>query len=101
MGSVKSLDKIEGAYNEVESEDSVMVFEKGNLGYFLSFVFIGALLGSALGALIAKMVPALSLIKENLTGPVGFNLEILSFSLRLNISAVLGIVAGVFLFKKA
>lgn len=77
-----------------------MTFERGNTGYFLAFLVIGAILGSALGTLLAKLVPALSIIRTSLTGPVGFNLEIISFSVSLNLSAIIGLVIGFFLFRK-
>ncbi len=77
-----------------------MTFERGNTGYFLAFLVIGAILGSALGTLLAKLVPALSIIRMSLTGPVGFNLEIISFSVSLNLSAIIGLVIGFILFRK-
>ncbi len=77
-----------------------MTFERGNLGYFIAFILIGAILGSSVGTLLARIFPALSLIKESLTGPVGFNLEIVSFSIKLNLSAIIGLVLGFILFWK-
>ncbi len=61
-----------------------MTFERGNIGYLIAFILVGAILGSAVGELAAKLIPALSILRENLTSPIGFNLEIISFSLRLN-----------------
>ena len=77
-----------------------MTFEKGNFGYLLAFMIVGGILGSAVGTLLAKIFPVLSFIKTNLTGPLGFNLEIISFSLRLNLSAILGLTAGIIIFKR-
>jgi hypothetical protein len=77
-----------------------MTFERGNLGYFIAFILIGAILGSSVGTLLARIFPALSLIKESLTGPMGINLEIVSFSIKLNLSAIIGLLLGFVLFWK-
>jgi len=77
-----------------------MTFERAHIGYFIAFMIIGAILGSALGTLLAGMFPSLSVINKNLTGPIGFSLEIISFSIRLNLSAVIGLVAGIIVFRK-
>jgi hypothetical protein len=77
-----------------------MTFEKGNSFYFLAFILIGAILGEALGALIVRLMPGLSLITRSLTGPVGFNLEVVSFSIKLSLSSITGIVSGIIIFRK-
>ncbi|MDR3237313.1 MAG: hypothetical protein LBT84_02290 [Spirochaetia bacterium] len=77
-----------------------MNFEKSNIWYFLAFIIIGAILGSALGTLLVRIFPGLSVITVSLTGPVGFSLEIISFSLKINLSAIAGLLAGVVLFRK-
>jgi hypothetical protein len=77
-----------------------MTFERGNFGYFIAFILIGAILGSSVGTLLARIFPALSVIKDSLTGPLGFNLEIVSFSLKLNLSAIIGLIFGLVLFRK-
>ncbi|MCU0846711.1 MAG: hypothetical protein MUD12_02350 [Spirochaetes bacterium] len=77
-----------------------MTFDRANIGFFIAFALIGAILGSALGTLIARLVPALSIIKDSLTGPISLNLEIISFGLNLNLSAVLGLAAGILIFRK-
>lgn len=78
-----------------------MTFEKGNIGYLLSFIVVGGILGSAVGMLIAKIFPFLSILKDNLTAALGFDLEIIRVSIRLNAVAIAGIFIGIFLFKKA
>ena len=77
-----------------------MTFEKSNMGYFIAFMLIGALLGSALGTLLARFIPALSVIKESLTGPVGFNLEIIQFHIKINLAAIIGLLAGILIYRK-
>ncbi len=78
-----------------------MTFEKKNIGYFLAFLLIGGILGSAIGTFISNLIPVLDIIKKNLTVPIGFNLEIISFHITLNISAIIGIIIGVIIFRKA
>lgn len=77
-----------------------MTFDRASVWYFIAFLLTGAILGSALGALIVRIFPALSIITANLTGPVGFDLEIISFSLKINLSAILGLIGGFLLFRK-
>jgi len=77
-----------------------MVFERSNTGYFIAFVILGAVLGSALGNLIVKFIPALKEITTSLTGPIGFNLEIITFSIKLNFASIIGLILGVFIFRK-
>jgi len=77
-----------------------MVFERTNTGYFIAFIILGAVLGSALGNLIVKFIPALKEITTSLTGPIGFNLEIITFSIRLNFASIVGLILGIFIFRK-
>jgi len=84
----------------VSSDCCVMTFDKNNLGYLIAFMLVGAILGSAVGTLAAGFIPALSVIQKSLTGPVGFNLEIISFHIRMNLSAIIGLVIGVLIFRK-
>lgn len=77
-----------------------MTFAKGNLGFFLAFILIGGILGSALGSLASKFIPPFASINANLTGPLSLNLEIISFGVRLNLSSIVGIIAGFLIFRK-
>lgn len=77
-----------------------MIFERSNTGYFIAFMILGAVLGSALGTFIVKFIPQLSVITTSLTGPIGFNLEILSFSMKLNFASIAGLVLGIIIFRK-
>ena len=77
-----------------------MIFDRGNFGFFIAFILIGGILGSALGTFAAHALPALSFLKTSLTGSVGFNLEIIQFGLNLNLASIVGIVLGIVLFKK-
>ena len=77
-----------------------MTFEKSHTGYFIAFLFVGAILGSAIGRLFAGLIPSAGIIVKNLTGPIGVNLEVISFSIKLNLSAIIGSIAGFFIFRK-
>ena len=77
-----------------------MTFDRSNTWYFLAFLVIGAILGAALGTLLVRAVPALAVITQNLTGPIGFNLEVISFSMKINLSSIVGMVFGIILFRK-
>ena len=92
---VFNLDK-----NPVAGRYAHMTFERGNFGFFLAFIIIGGILGSALGTLASKALPVLAFLKQSLTGAIGFNLEILSFSLSLNLAAIIGIALGFILYRK-
>ncbi len=84
--------------NHREAEE--MTFDRSNTWYFVAFLLIGAVLGSALGTLLVRVFPGLAIITSSLTGPIGFNLEIISFSLKINLSAIVGLVFGAFVFRK-
>jgi len=77
-----------------------MVFERSNTGYFIAFIILGAVLGSAMGNLIVKFIPALREITTSLTGPIGFNLEIITFSIKLNFASIVGLILGIVIFRK-
>lgn len=77
-----------------------MLFERSNFAYFMAFIIIGAVLGSAAGALLVNFLPGLSFIQKSLTGPIGLNLEIISFNIKLNLSSIIGLVLGALIFRK-
>ncbi len=77
-----------------------MVFGKGNTGFFIAFSLIGAICGSALGNLAAGFLPQLKFLTTSLTGPIGLNLEIITFSIKLNLASILGLVAGIIIFRR-
>jgi hypothetical protein len=77
-----------------------MTFERSNITYLIAFMLIGAILGSALGTLLAGLVPELSIMQKSLTGPVGFSLEIISVTIKINLSSIIGLVIGLLIFRK-
>lgn len=77
-----------------------MTFDRGHLGFLIAFLIVGGVLGSAIGTFLASTFPLLVFLKHNLTGQIGFNLEIISFGMTLNIASVCGMVLGFFVFWK-
>jgi hypothetical protein len=79
-----------------------MVFARSNIGYLITFIILGAVLGSALGNLIVKIFPypAVKVITESLTEPIGFSLEIITFNIRLNFASIIGLIIGILIFRK-
>ena len=77
-----------------------MRFDRANLSFLVLFLLVGAILCSALGVLIVKLIPSLNIIPGNLIGPVGFDLDFISFSLTLNLSTIIGIILGFIVFRK-
>jgi len=77
-----------------------MVFGRGNTGFFIAFLLIGAICGSALGNLIVGFLPQLKFLNSNLTGPIGISLEIITFSIKLNLASIIGLIAGIFIFRR-
>jgi len=76
-----------------------MTFSRDHIGYFIGFVILGGILGIAIGSFLIKLAPSLAVINAPLTKPIGFDLELLSFYFRFNISVIVGMIAGILLFK--
>jgi len=70
-----------------------VVFGKGNLGFFIAFVLIGGILGTALGSLFASLVPALAVLKTNLVPNAAVDLVVMSVSFNINPLTIAGIKA--------
>ncbi len=82
---------------------------KKNIWAILLIIFLGALIGSALGELIAYLIPA-GVVKEFFLksavaqfGPATLNLVILTFTLgfsfKLNVIGIIGIIVAAYLLK--
>lgn len=79
---------------------SVMTFNKANSGYFIGFILIGAVLGQALGNLITAVLPSVEIISRILTEAVSADFGVIAFKVRLSISSIIGLIAGLFIFIK-
>ena len=86
--------------NLIKFMGEAMRIERQNFAFLVLFLLVGAILCSALGVLIVKLIPQASIITESLTGPIGFSLEIMSFGLSLNLCAIIGLILGFIVFKK-
>ncbi len=82
---------------------------KKNVWTIILIIFLGALIGSALGELIAYLIPA-GVVKEFFLkaavahfGPATLNLVILTFtigfSFKLNVIGIIGIMIAAYLLK--
>jgi len=81
-------------------EHLAVVFGKGNLGFFIAFVLIGGILGTALGSLFASLVPALAILKTNLVPNAAVDLVVMSVSFNINPLTIAGMCLGIFFFIK-
>jgi len=83
--------------------------KKKSLGYYLIVLFIGALIGSALGEVIAYILPD-GVVKQFFVksvsasvGPATLNIVImtftLGFSIKINIMSVIGILITAYLLR--
>jgi hypothetical protein len=77
-----------------------MTFDRSHMGFFIAFILVGAVFGSALGSLAVRYAPSLSVLQQSLTGPIGISLEIIDFHVRLNLSALIGMALGGLIFWK-
>ena len=77
-----------------------MHIEKSNLSFLILFLLLGAILCSALGFLIVKFIPQLNIITQNLTDPLSFDIVVITFSLKINLCAILGLILGFIVFRK-
>ncbi len=77
-----------------------MTLEKRNIGYLAAFLIVGAILGYALGSLLASYYPVLAIVKKNLVGPFDLDLGVFRIGVRLNLSSIVGFVAGALVFWK-
>ena len=82
---------------------------KKNIWTILLILFLGLLIGSALGELITYLIPA-GVVKEFFLksaiakfGPATLNIEILTFTLgfsfKLNVIGIVGIIIAAYLLK--
>ena len=77
-----------------------MTFQRTTIGYLIAFMLVGAVLGSALGTLLVRFFPGAQVIQKSLTGPLGLNLEIISFSFKINLASIAGLFLGLAVFRK-
>lgn len=77
--------------------------KKNNL-LLLFFILVGAILGGIIGEVFGNYVPFLSYGDSIGFGPVIIDLSIIQltigFTMKLNLSGIMGLLLGAFLFKK-
>lgn len=74
-----------------------MRLEKGH-SFFLLFIVVGGILGSVIGALLVEIFPSLKIITKEMTDFLTIDLQLIKIAVRLTISSVVGITAGIIVF---
>jgi hypothetical protein len=72
---------------------------KKNLQPLLLFIFLGLLIGTLSWDIIERLAATAGLPFSLSVGPVGFDLEVISFFIRFNPGTFLGTAGGVLLFR--
>ena len=77
-----------------------MVFSKANFSYFIAFLLVGGILGTAIGVFLGSSFPALTILKQNVISSACFDLVVISISFNINPITIVGIISGIVLFYK-
>ena len=77
-----------------------MKLTKKSLGPLLFLVLIGAVIGSLTWALLENLLQLWDIALSLSVGPVGFDLEVISFSMRFNPGSLAGAAGGWILFAR-
>lgn len=77
-----------------------MTLSKKNIKHLIGFLFLGVCIGTIswfiIEAIVRLFYPAFSLS----TGKIGFDLQVLSIYLNLNVGTLYGLLIGYIIFKK-
>jgi len=77
-----------------------MKFNKKNTRHLILLIFMGLLIGTLAWELFAKIMESFSLNVSLAIGPVGFDIGVLVFYIKINPGSVIGILAGILLFRR-
>lgn len=72
---------------------------KKHLGAFFLVVFLGIFIGTLTWFIVERIFAEAGLPFSVETGPVGFNLGVISLYLKMNPGSILGAIGGVLLFR--
>jgi hypothetical protein len=100
-----------GAEGRQKEEGQALAKKPGGTTAFVVIIILGALIGAALGELLAYLFPGGILervfaraITPGLDPPATLNLKILSltigFTVRINVASLLGLLLGAYLYKQ-
>jgi hypothetical protein len=73
--------------------------QKQGIGMIVLVCLLGALVGTVLGRLLVELLPGLAGILTP-AADLSLNLEVLSFGLRFNLAAVLGVAGALLVYRK-
>jgi len=76
-----------------------MKLVKKNLRPFLVFLFTGLLIGSLSWELLERLLAHRGIEVTMSVGPIGIDLSVVSFYVKINPGSFLGVLAGILLFK--
>lgn len=77
-----------------------MKFNKKNLGHLVLLLIMGLVIGTLAWELIAKILESFSIDAAFAIGPVGFDINVLVFYIKINPGSVIGIITGILLFRR-
>ncbi len=63
-------------------------------------IFLGLVIGTLSWELFAKILESFSINASLAIGPVGFDISVLVFYIKINPGSVIGIIAGILLFRR-
>lgn len=78
-----------------------MKLVKKHVGAFLLLIFLGMVIGTLAWFLVERIFAQAGLPFSLETGPIGFDIGLISFYLKINPGSFLGAVGGVLLFRSA
>ena len=77
-----------------------MKFSKKNTSHLVLLIFMGLVIGTLAWELFARILESFSVNAALAIGPVGFDIGVLVFYIKINPGSVLGIIAGIILFRR-
>ena len=77
-----------------------MKLTKRTLKHFLGLIFLGLIIGTLCWELLAKIVERAGADISLSVGPVGFDLDAISFFFKINPGSPLGALGGILLFRR-
>ena len=77
-----------------------MKLTKKNLGFFLTLLGLGLVVGTLSWEIVERIFAAAGLAFDISAGPIGFDLDVISFYIRVNPGSLVGTAGGGFLFSR-
>ncbi|MBN1647873.1 MAG: hypothetical protein JW874_07565 [Spirochaetales bacterium] len=77
-----------------------MKLTKKNSGHFIALLLLGLIVGTLCWELFARIISSFGTDISFAVGPIGFDVLVLQFYIKLNPGSVAGIIGGALLFRK-